>query len=771
MIDEVKSIAAKAAGKITNIYLHWSAETYTEYFDAYHINIGGDGSINLSSDDFTIVKEHTWNRNTASIGIAIAACKDATPDNFGLCPPKDIQITRMAEVVSALCISLNISCDIDHVKTHYEIAVIDKYGPGSGDPQTKWDLQFWPGVIDGQGGNIIRAKALSIMSKDPAGISLLALNSKIRYNVLSEKYESNGDPGCVSSGSGDYGGVSYGLYQLASGIQNKVESFVEFCLSNGYAKGSDLKAAYPPGSSSFSAAWKAVAESDPTGFTEVQYQYAYQQHFLPAVDNCKAIGIDLNKHSDALKCVVWSMAIQYPAEVTTAFRQASQLIGLSIPDLDNVQADENLIIMIYKLRGTIGTSSDEFAWIHSPPNSQEVANGVATGMINECADALALLKGDGAAVSKIISNGAAVSILNLLESSAASDAGFKVTVKTSGTTRANIFQKLPIGETYCEPVYPDLTTVADHIPGWLVDNANIPTSKMVPDQLLNYTIPTSVLEDACGGDLSAILGSVKGINERQRIFDPTKYREAIKTPNPGKPANNNDPFPVDLKIEELETHNPRVKIGTIVIYEDIKKNLYGGSIGGLGVGGLITSTAASILSNSQSKSTASSGTATASSSHAVTAVVTANGTIGAGTSSNVPSSNIINRIITNVKTGVVSAIDEKLAGAISGPNPQSSTLASTMTPESASKTAAANAAIKNASLPKGVAPGQTGTPGMGNPDSNPSKELAKQLICLSDRVEKRMVKVENNLATIMRYVHRLSSRVNINCVYYGGQSA
>ena len=36
--------------------------------------------------------------------------------------------------------------------------------------------------------------------------------------------------------------------------------------------------------------------------------------------------------------------------------------------------------------------------------------------------------------------------------------------------------------------------------------------------------------------------------------------------------------------------------------------------------------------------------------------------------------------------------------------------------------------------------------------------------------EKRLVRIENILSTIMRYQARLASRININCVYYGGQS-
>lgn len=41
---------------------------------------------------------------------------------------------------------------------------------------------------------------------------------------------------------------------------------------------------------------------------------------------------------------------------------------------------------------------------------------------------------------------------------------------------------------------------------------------------------------------------------------------------------------------------------------------------------------------------------------------------------------------------------------------------------------------------------------------------------VAKRTEQRLVKIENNLSTVMRNLFRMSSRVNINCVYYGGQS-
>lgn len=49
-----------------------------------------------------------------------------------------------------------------------------------------------------------------------------------------------------------------------------------------------------------------------------------------------------------------------------------------------------------------------------------------------------------------------------------------------------------------------------------------------------------------------------GDNEfsRQVVFNPEKHKNCFKEPTLGKPANNNDLYPVDLKIEELELHFP-----------------------------------------------------------------------------------------------------------------------------------------------------------------------------------------------------------------------
>lgn len=74
-------------------------------------------------------------------------------------------------------------------------------------------------------------------------------------------------------------------------------------------------------------------------------------------------------------------------------------------------------------------------------------------------------------------------------------------------------------------------------------------------------ITSEDLKKAVGGiELDAALGNAEAVRKRQHLLDSTKYKKEVKTPNPGKPPHNEDPFPVDLKIEELEVHKPDVKI-------------------------------------------------------------------------------------------------------------------------------------------------------------------------------------------------------------------
>ena len=69
----------------------------------------------------------------------------------------------MAQTVALLVTALGLQLTIDTVMTHCEAALLDGYGPYSGDAETRWDLWYMrdsPG--DGQmkpGGDILRGNA------------------------------------------------------------------------------------------------------------------------------------------------------------------------------------------------------------------------------------------------------------------------------------------------------------------------------------------------------------------------------------------------------------------------------------------------------------------------------------------------------------------------------------------------------------------------------------------------------------------------------------
>ena len=67
----------------------------------------------------------------------------------------------MAMMIAILCIVLAIPLDAEHVATHCEVAAVDGYGIGSGDPELRWDLSYLPDK-DGRmrpGGELLRELA------------------------------------------------------------------------------------------------------------------------------------------------------------------------------------------------------------------------------------------------------------------------------------------------------------------------------------------------------------------------------------------------------------------------------------------------------------------------------------------------------------------------------------------------------------------------------------------------------------------------------------
>lgn len=119
------------------------------------------------------------------------------------------------------------------------------------------------------------------------------------------KEESNNDPGRVSSGKGDYGGVSYGLYQFASKIG----------VADAYARQSRYASEFSglrAGSPEFSAVWRRIASREPKAFAADQQEYAEATYFEPVRATVQRVGgFDLRKRSAGLQEAVFGTSIQY----------------------------------------------------------------------------------------------------------------------------------------------------------------------------------------------------------------------------------------------------------------------------------------------------------------------------------------------------------------------------------------------------------------------------------------------------------------------------
>lgn len=124
----------------------------------------------------------------------------------------------------------------------------------------------------------------------------------IGLGSVSAQFESSGNYGAVSTGVGDNGGKSYGIFQLSS----KVGSLNSFLASSQYA---GQFSGLVPGSPQFDEKWKSLG-NDP-GFAQEQLKYGQDKYYKPALENLAGMGIDLSKRSQAVQELVMSTAVQY----------------------------------------------------------------------------------------------------------------------------------------------------------------------------------------------------------------------------------------------------------------------------------------------------------------------------------------------------------------------------------------------------------------------------------------------------------------------------
>lgn len=130
--------------------------------------------------------------------------------------------------------------------------------------------------------------------------------------VLSERFESNGDPGAI--GVDSTGGPSYGQYQIATktGI---MASFLKFLARTNAGFANKLEAAggnagATAKSAAFVVAWKELAR-DPA-FREAQHGFIKATHYDPFIQREREkLAFDIDTRSPALQNVAWSTAAQH----------------------------------------------------------------------------------------------------------------------------------------------------------------------------------------------------------------------------------------------------------------------------------------------------------------------------------------------------------------------------------------------------------------------------------------------------------------------------
>lgn len=228
---------------------------------------------------------------------------------------------------------------------------------------------------------------------------------------LVRKYEAGGDPGCVSSGAGDLGGRSYGIYQLSSNM-GVVNAFCEWACDypdDDLANYGRLLCEFEINSPQFVRLWQKIGENDPEGFAKLQDDYAVSVYYNPAAAVLREAGYEIETKTAAMQAVLMSRAVQYGAgnmtelytEAVHSMFNAEKKDYSGWPNLTYVNDkafDYDMIAAIYDF--LIG-EADNAVWtgkgMHSPKDwvngSTSVVAGLRNRFVHEKADALEALEG------------------------------------------------------------------------------------------------------------------------------------------------------------------------------------------------------------------------------------------------------------------------------------------------------------------------------------------------------------------------------------------
>lgn len=172
----------------------------------------------------------------------------------------------------------------------------------------------------------------------------------VDYGKLSSQFEASGSCGEISSGEGDSGGKSYGLYQFASSADTPL-TFIKWLKDKDVYMYNILKTAYDNDEktygSNFDDAWKKLAKENEKEFSEYQFLFTKERYYDNSLTKIKDdLGFDVAKRGYTLNAVIWSRAVQHGGCATIFERATSGM------DLDKA-SDEEIIRAIYKESGKV----------------------------------------------------------------------------------------------------------------------------------------------------------------------------------------------------------------------------------------------------------------------------------------------------------------------------------------------------------------------------------------------------------------------------------
>ena len=205
-------------------------------------------------------------------------------------------------------------------------------------------------------------------TKLPAGSQIQGLGA------VAAHFEAGGKAGTVSTGHGDFGGKSYGAFQLSSKTGD-VEKFLE---KSGYAK---QFAGMAVGSKEFDAKWKELGSTKE--FAQAQATHAKSTHYDPQMQKLSKAGLDMSGRGAGVQEAIMSTANQYGANTDVIMKALKDKDASKMSDKDIINA-----IQDYKAQ----TVQSRFK-----SSSQSVREGVAKRVEQERA---MLLGVDGGTAAK-----------------------------------------------------------------------------------------------------------------------------------------------------------------------------------------------------------------------------------------------------------------------------------------------------------------------------------------------------------------------------------